>query len=107
MSGRKHCVSVIRSFTSRKLCVTWDNIDQSESEEEEDKATQLRKNLRHGGVTHMLAGRNSNGYLGGRLASTSLLEEGRRADWAALGLPGGDGQKRSSAAALLPSKSSL
>ena len=75
--------------------------------EEKDKATQLRKNSVTAGVTHMLAGRNSNGYLGGRLASTSLLEEVRRAAWAALGLPGGDGQKRSSAAALLPSKSSL
>jgi len=44
-----------------------------------------------------LAGRNSNVYLGGRLARTSLHEE---AGWAAVGLADDDGQRTSS---LLPS----
>lgn len=55
----------------------------------------------------MLAGRNSNEYLGGRLARKSLLEEVRWAGWAALWLLDDAGQRMSSAAALLSSKSSL
>ncbi len=67
------------------------------------------RNLQAGGegsVTHMLAGRNSNVYLGGRLVRRSLLDEGGRAGSAGKA----DDPKISSTAALLllpSSKSSL